>query len=305
MSDSLIEDVSDTAFMAAAYRAAESERPDALFRDPLAARLAGERGKMIVAGLPARAFIGGWTVVIRTRVIDEQILSAIARGVDTILNLGAGLDTRPYRIDLPASLRWIEVDLPQVIELKERSLGDEMPRCLLERIKLDLSDAGARRKVLEQAAARSGKVLVLTEAVVPFLTEDVVASLAADLRANPAIRYWIVDYFSQEAYQYRRRTHMDQAMKNAPFQFEPKDYFGFFAGLGWHPGEIRYLAEEADRLNRPPAFPVAVKLFTSVMGLFMSRERRAAMKRYTGYVLFEPSERCRRVSKNHRPGLAA
>ena len=59
MSDSLIEDVSDTAFMAAAYRAAESERPDALFRDPLAARLAGERGKMIVAGLPARAFIGG------------------------------------------------------------------------------------------------------------------------------------------------------------------------------------------------------------------------------------------------------
>jgi len=82
---------------------------------------------------------------------------------------------------------------------------------------------------------------------------------------------------------------MNQAMQNAPFQFEPMDYFGFFAGLGWKPREIRYLAEEGDRLNRPPAFPVTIKMLMRVMGLFMSRERRAAMKRYTGYVLFEPS----------------
>jgi methyltransferase (TIGR00027 family) len=291
MNDSLIQNVSDTALMAAAYRAVETERLDALFRDPLAARLAGERGRKIVANLPKGAFIGGWSVVIRTCVIDEQIRAALADGVDTILNLGAGLDTRPYRMALPASLRWIEVDQPQIIELKEQSLKDEKPRCRLERIKLDLSDAVARRTVLEQAIAGSGKVLVLTEAVVPYLPEAAVASLATDLRANPAIRYWLVDYFSPEAYHYRRRTRMDQAMQNAPFQFEPNDYFGFFAGLGWQPREVRYLAEEANRLNRQPAFPVTVKWLMRVMGLFMSRERRAAMKRYTGSVLFEPSKR--------------
>lgn len=291
MKESLIEEVSDTAFMAAAYRAAESERPDALFRDPFAAQLAGNRGRMIVAGLPAKAFIGGWTVVIRTCVIDEQIRSAVVDGVDTIVNLGAGLDTRPYRMALPASLRWIEVDQSRIIEMKEHSLVAEKPSCHLERIKLDLSDAGARRKVLEQATAGSRKVLILTEAVMPYLTEDAVASIAADLRANRAIRYWITDYFSPEAYQYRRRNRMDQAMRNAPFQFEPEDYFGFFAGLGWHPREIRYLAEEADKLNRPPAFPVIIRLVTRILGLFMPQERRAAMKRYTGYVLFESSER--------------
>ena len=291
MNDSFIQNVSDTAFMAAAYRAAESERPDALFRDPLAARLAGERGKKIIANLPKGAFIGGWSVVIRTRVIDEQIQAALADGVDTIMNLGAGLDTRPYRMELPASLRWIEVDQPQVVILKEQSLGHEKPRCRLERIKLDLSDADGRRSVLPQAIANSGKVLVLTEAVIPYLTEAAVASLAADLRLHAAIRYWLVDYFSPAAYQYRRRTKMDRAMQNAPFQFEPKDYFGFFAGLGWQPREIRYLAEEAVGLNRPPAFPITVKLLMSVMGLFMSRERRAAMKKHTGYVLFEPSGR--------------
>lgn len=291
MSDFRIENVSDTAFMAAAYRAAESGRPDALFRDPLAARLAGERGREIIARLPPKAFIGGWSVIIRTCVIDEQIPAALADGVDTVLNLGAGLDTRPYRMALPPDLRWIEVDRPQVIELKERILGAEKPICRLERVRLDLSDAAARRAVLEKVATRSRKVLVLTEAVIPYLSEKAVASLAADLRARPSIRYWIADYFSPAAYQYRRRTGMDKAMRNAPFRFEPTDYFAFFAGLGWHPREVRYLAQEADRLKRPPEFPMAIRLLTGVMGLFLSRERREAMKRHSGYVLLEPSDR--------------
>lgn len=114
MSDSSIKDVSDNAFMAAACRASETERPDALFRDPLAAKLAGEQGRRIIESLPKKAFIGGWTVVIRTRIIDDFIQSAIADGIETVLNLGAGLDARPYRMALPRSLRRIEVDYPHV-----------------------------------------------------------------------------------------------------------------------------------------------------------------------------------------------
>ena len=55
----------------------------------------GDWGRMIVAGLPAKAFIGGWTVVIRTCVIHEPIRSAVADGVDTIVNLGAGTGPNP------------------------------------------------------------------------------------------------------------------------------------------------------------------------------------------------------------------
>ncbi|EQD41494.1 methyltransferase, putative, family protein, partial [mine drainage metagenome] len=97
MNESVINQVSDTALMAAAYRAIETDRPNAMFHDPLAAKLAGEQGRKIIGSLPKQAFIGGWTVVIRTRIIDDFIQGAIAEGVDTILNLGAWLDTRPYR----------------------------------------------------------------------------------------------------------------------------------------------------------------------------------------------------------------
>jgi methyltransferase (TIGR00027 family) len=114
----VIGNVSDTAFMVAGFRAMETERPDAPFRDPLAAKLSGEHGRTILTTVPRR-FVGAWSVVIRTVIIDALIQEAVAQGVDTILNLGAGLDTRPYGMDLPPALRGIEVDFPHVIELKE------------------------------------------------------------------------------------------------------------------------------------------------------------------------------------------
>ena len=53
MSDEpLIRDISDTARWMAVYRARESERPDAVFTDPFARRLAGERGEQIANAMP-------------------------------------------------------------------------------------------------------------------------------------------------------------------------------------------------------------------------------------------------------------
>src|SRR3954464_2635980 len=113
--DATLHNVSDTALWVAHYRAEESERPDALFRDPYAQRLAGERGRRIAQAMGATAKYTRWTLVIRTVLIDRYIDAAIEAGVDTILNLGAGLDTRPYRMTLPASLQWIEVDQANII----------------------------------------------------------------------------------------------------------------------------------------------------------------------------------------------
>jgi len=289
MTDSPIQNVGDTAYMVAAYRAVESERPDALFRDPLADRLAGERGRKIIANLPKAAFVGGWSVIIRTCVIDRLIETAIAQGVDTILNLGAGLDTRPYRMDLPASLRWIEADFPHMIAGKETKLAGEPTRCRLERVAIDLGDHTQREKFLGDVAASSQKTLVLTEGVIPYLTPEEVAALARDLKSNPVFQYWIVDYFAPETYRYRRRKGMTRAMKNAPFRFEPADFFGFFRDLGWQPKVTRYLAEEAEQLHRPLVFPWPFRMWIKLVTFFMPPARRARMMQFMGYVLLEPA----------------
>src|SRR5436305_14769608 len=135
-----IENVSDTARWVAVYRAMESARPDALFRDPYADRLAGERGHQILDSLKhGRTY--AWPMIVRTAVFDEIILDAVRqRGADLVVNLAAGLDARPWRLDLPASLRWVDADLPAMTEYKSGVMAGETPRCRYEAVAADLAD---------------------------------------------------------------------------------------------------------------------------------------------------------------------
>ncbi|HTV60314.1 MAG TPA: SAM-dependent methyltransferase [Verrucomicrobiae bacterium] len=285
MTDTLIENVSDTAFWVAYYRALESKRPDALFHDPFAGLLAGAHGEKIARSMPGK-YMTAWSVVIRTCIIDDYIRFALAHGVDTVLNLGAGLDTRPYRMDLPSSLLWIEADYPHVIDFKQERLSNQTPRCRLERVQLDLANPSERLKLLSGSNARAQKILILTEGVVPYLTVQDVGSLADDLAAQDRAAYWVLEYFSYEALKFRLRM-TRRTLRNAPFKFNPGDWLGFFAAHGWHCRELRYLAEEGERLQRPLRFPLRLKLILGFRSLFASRERRKAFRRFAAYIMLD------------------
>lgn len=283
-----IRDVSDTAFMVAMFRGMEGEREDALFHDPLALELAGEHGRRIVAALPggeARTQLMVWIMAIRTVIIDDFIHACLAAGTDAVLCLGAGLDTRPYRMALPQSLCWIEVDFPHLIALKEERLAGQAARCPVERVPADLSDLPARRRVMHDVGARFQRVLVLTEGVILYLTNEAVAGLARDLGAEPAFTQWIVDYLAPgTARQSRRRG---GAMRNAPFLFEPKDTFGFFKAQGWETREVRYLWDEGQRLQRPLPMPGWIKVIVGLRSLTLSPARREQLRRFMGYMLLD------------------
>src|ERR1051325_9971333 len=100
MDEPLIRDISDTARWVAVYRARETERPDAAFRDPFARALAGERGEQIAKALPFGEQ-NAWSFVGRTYLFDRFVMRAVEGGVDLIVNLAPGLDARPYRMALP------------------------------------------------------------------------------------------------------------------------------------------------------------------------------------------------------------
>src|SRR5262245_4457654 len=160
-----LRNISDTARWVARYRALESERPDAWFRDPLAKRLAGERGERIAETMTF-ANKNAWSFVARTVLIDRFIAEKVQQGVDMVVNLAAGLDTRPYRMTLPARLQWIEVDLPELLAYKTEALAGERPACTLERVPLDLVNVSARRSLFEQLNRRATNVFVITEGLI-------------------------------------------------------------------------------------------------------------------------------------------
>ena len=279
-----IENISDTARWVAYYRAMETERPDAHFRDPFARRLAGDRGESITNAMKqGRAM--AWAMIVRTAVMDEIILRTVTRDrVDTVVNLAAGLDARPWRLALPPSLRWVDVDLPGILDYKTGLMRDERPACSYEAIKADLTDAAVRRDVFQRLAAGAQRTLVIAEGLLIYLTEEQVGALASDLHAQPAFRWWLIDLASPRLLQFVNRSWGDSmARGNAVFRFGPASGTAFFAPFGWREVEFRSTGDEARRLHREMRYMWLWRLLARLG----PAQRREEIRRMSGIVLLE------------------
>jgi methyltransferase (TIGR00027 family) len=273
-----INDVTDTALWVAAYRAEESQRKDALFKDGCASLLIGETGHLIATRTQGSRYTA-WSVVIRTLIIDRFIEELMVSGIDTVLNLGAGLDTRPYRLKLPESLRWIEVDFPKIIDHKNEKLKEVTPVCNLERLALDLSNEKLRDQFLDEVSFKSKKVLIITEGVVPYLSNDEALSLARALYKHENFCHWITEYYSPEILKFLRTPKRLNQMRNAPFLFYPEDWFGFFKNVGWKESQTKYFGVESEKLGRTPPTPGWLKNSEDEI-------QKDAVKYFLGYSIF-------------------
>lgn len=275
-----IRNVSDTALWVAIYRAMESERSDAIFRDPYARRLGGERGEAIVRELPDGAEMS-WPMVVRTAVMDEIVDRCVRQGARTVLNLAAGLDARPYRMDLPASLRWIHVDMPEMLDYFREQMAGETPRCRLEFVAADLREADARRALFADAA-KEGPVLVITEGLLVYLKPEDVAALARDLHDVARARWWLSDLASPMLLKrLEKRWSPKLRDGNAPFLFGPAESTGFFEPFGWKESEFRSHWDESIRLDRT----MPRIWFWKIMMALQPRTMREQTRRMSGIIL--------------------
>jgi methyltransferase (TIGR00027 family) len=243
----LVRHVSDTARWVASFRAQESARKDALFRDPFAARLAGDRGRE----LARRMGKSPWAFVARTVVFDEMIRRGLDAGADTVVNLAAGMDARPYRMRLSPSLRWIEVDLPGIFDEKEPVLAGEKPACRLERVRLDLADVAARRALFSRIGAESKNAVVVCEGLLVYLATEQVASLARDLADVAAFRWWIVDLVSPGLLRILQKGY-GKDLGRAPLVWAPEEGPAYFEQFGWKPVDVQSMLKSAARIRRLP-----------------------------------------------------
>lgn len=261
-----IRNISDTARWVAYYRAMETERPDAIFRDPYARKLSGERGEQIVNTLR-----GGkrqsWAMIVRTALLDDMLLRTLAsEPIDLVVNLAAGLDTRPYRLALPAALRWVEVDLPEMIAYKTEMLDGETPRCHLERIALDLADDTARRELFARLDASASRAFIITEGLLAYLAEEQVANLASDLREREHSQYWLTDIASPKVKQ-MMENHWGKELRaaGAPIKFAPASGEDFFRPYGWEAIEFRGFFQASREFNRPMPGDWMIRLWARLM----------------------------------------
>ncbi|KJK45404.1 methyltransferase [Lentzea aerocolonigenes] len=111
-----------------------------------------------------------FAVALRSRQFDEWAADFLSRHPDaTVLQLACGLDTRAFRLDLPGTVRWFDLDLPDVIALRRKLYADgERYRM----IAASVTDPGALDEIPDDKP-----VLVIAEGLLMYLREDEVCQL--------------------------------------------------------------------------------------------------------------------------------
>lgn len=140
MTKTLISDlskVSETLLIPLIVKAKEAARKNPLFVDKKSVELLDkiDTGEIIIDGGP----ISTHGILARTQVIDNGVKELLDRSPKaTIINLGAGLDTRMSRLDNGA-LRWYDLDFKEVIELRRRFFEENERMIFIEKSVMDFS----------------------------------------------------------------------------------------------------------------------------------------------------------------------
>ncbi|MEU8238310.1 SAM-dependent methyltransferase [Actinoplanes missouriensis] len=178
-----------TAVGAGMMRALEGHARRPLFTDPLAERLLSGLPALIVGNRVLRwAFLrvleragpGFYGAVVgRTRMIDDACRDALAAGVRQVVLVGAGMDTRPYRMPEMARTRVWELDLPVVQAEKRLALTRALaePAGHVRYAPLDLITQPVDDVLAEAGADPAAPTLVLCEAVLMYLPDEATDNL--------------------------------------------------------------------------------------------------------------------------------
>ncbi len=161
-------DTKATALLTLYARARQSRSPDPVLPDPWAEQAIAR------IDYPFEGVRGGeWRdrlLAARARQLDDWTREFLAEHPQaTVLHLGCGLDSRAFRIEAPAGVRWLDVDYPETIALRRR-LYPERPGYTT--IGVPLTDLAWLDSLLA-----GGPVLALAEGVFMYLTEDALATL--------------------------------------------------------------------------------------------------------------------------------
>lgn len=220
----------------AACMARESARADRVLNDPYASHLAGVRGARVFEERPDNGH--AFAAVLAVAVADDLVHRAVVdHHLHSVLHLGAGLDTRPYRLGLPNDLRWVELDLDAVFLYKIFRLAHVAPTCRVERVSVDVTDVAQRTGALRRAARGVARGLLLTEHALDRFAPDVLKDVSAHLPGG--LKWWIL------------RTPPGAAAAQ-------DEAIAAICGTRWKVADRRPLGDEALRLAPGRYAPVAI-----------------------------------------------
>lgn len=188
-----------TASITAIFRAVESIRParQRLFIDEYAATFLQPSVRLILKNrllarlvlwfAIERRFPGATdTIVSRIRFVDDCLINSIKDGVEQVVILGAGYDSRAYRFNELKGKRVFEVDHPNTQKLKKDKILNifgELP-CHVAYVPVDFEKDKLILKLVEAGYSKNLKTLFIWEGVCKYLTPNAVYELLSEVSGN-------------------------------------------------------------------------------------------------------------------------
>lgn len=200
---------SRTARYMALFRALETKRAhDKLVSDPYAINFLDKNLKLAtqLSGMPIirsiihriiqRRIPGAYSSgIARTRYIDELLQQAVNQGVEQVIILGAGFDTRALRLDFLHDVPVIEIDHPNTSAVKKEKLGSQPAN--VKYIQLDFNEQGLNDLQLNTSL----RTAFIWEGVTNYLQEAAIAATFRFIQQFPAGSFVIFTYVDEKVLQ--------------------------------------------------------------------------------------------------------
>lgn len=224
-----------TAHWTAAVRARESEREDCLFSDPYAAAMAGDVGATWMAQRPPESTL---PIALRTRYFDDFLRQATAQeGIRQIVLVGAGLDSRAFRLEWPPATTLYEIEQAAILAYKQEVLraAGGVPRTTRVAIAADLTQPWSE-KLLQAGFQPEERSLWLLEGFLFYLPNERIDDLLEAVTGLAAAGSWLGFDIINSAVLTSPFTKpwVDmQAEQGAPWIGTMDDPLSYLAARGW------------------------------------------------------------------------
>jgi methyltransferase (TIGR00027 family) len=264
-----------TALLTAYGRAQESAAADPLFSDPFAADFVAQAADVKLNARQPLPRLGPardddsstlWTsfrfyFAQRTPFYDRKVIQAVDDGIRQVVILGAGLDSRAYRLGLPTDLRLFEIDQAAVLKFKAEVLDRRHARPTCQRIPLIADVTGGLAEPLQASGFDPSKpTLWVAEGLLMYLTRHTADRLLADVTGLSApnsrivseyfIRRWTNNDVGYAALSDQDKTAWDllmEAFRYGPDDTSPTDWL---AAQGWTTNHLTTVVEEGRAAHR-------------------------------------------------------
>ncbi len=258
--------ISNTAFYCCGVRMLDAAHPLSLCNDHFAKRFMDAHGMQIFAPFKSEK-LPNMSNTVRCHIIDESIRHQLTTNLDSlIISIGAGFDTRAYRIK---GGEWVEIDEPQIIEYKNEKLPIAQCTNSLTRISIDFSEETLTEKLTAYRTQQS--IIIVIEGVFMYLENPAIESTIKQLQRLFPKHILLCDLMTKKFFEkFAQSVHNKLVEAGAKFTARPNNPAATFIQHGYVEYSRTPMFKRASELGllwdraKIPAF-IAKLLFNTIM----------------------------------------